>query len=137
MNFSNVRLVFVVMVVFLCYVICINHRNLALFDVHNRWSARIRVVVKKTKHLLIQCLHNAVRKAGYSIQDIPMLLKVHRVKVKREDRESERLFCFTSQLGGGCEPEQHYALWKRLHRHLDKQNVLQESFMKLMDGEDR
>jgi len=47
------------------------------------------------------------------------------------------LFCFTSQLGGGCEPEQHYALWKRLHRHLDKQNVLQESFMKLMDGEDR
>jgi len=36
--------------------------------------------------------------------------------------------------GGGCEPEQHYALWKRLHRHLDKHNVLQESFMKLMDG---
>lgn len=40
----------------------------------------------------------------------------------------------TNLLGGGCEPEQHYALWKRLHRHLDKQNVLQESFMKLIDG---
>jgi len=36
--------------------------------------------------------------------------------------------------GGGCEPEQHYALWKRRHRHLDKHNILQESFMKLMDG---
>lgn len=36
--------------------------------------------------------------------------------------------------GGGCEPEQYYALWKRLHRHLDKHTVLQESFMKLMDG---
>jgi hypothetical protein len=39
--------------------------------------------------------------------------------------------------GGGCEPEQHYALWKRLHRHLDKHIVLQESFMKLMDGIER
>ena len=36
--------------------------------------------------------------------------------------------------GGGGEPEQHYALWRRLHRHLDKHNVLQESFIKLMDG---
>ncbi|CAF0826454.1 unnamed protein product [Adineta steineri] len=36
--------------------------------------------------------------------------------------------------GGGCEPDQHYALWKRLHRHLDKHNVLQESFTKLMDA---
>jgi len=36
--------------------------------------------------------------------------------------------------GGGCEPEQHYALWKHRHRHLDKHNVLQESFMKLMDA---
>jgi len=36
--------------------------------------------------------------------------------------------------GGGCEPEHHYALWNRLHRHLDKHIVLQESFMKLMEG---
>ncbi|CAF4797328.1 unnamed protein product, partial [Rotaria socialis] len=36
--------------------------------------------------------------------------------------------------GGGCEPEQHYALWKRLHRHLDKHTVLQESFMKFIDA---
>jgi hypothetical protein len=41
---------------------------------------------------------------------------------------------FMKQKGGGCEPEQYYALWKRLNRHLDKHTVLQESFMKLMDG---
>jgi hypothetical protein len=53
-------------------------------------------------------------------------------------KELLNLFNFVDLLllikGGGCEPEQHYALWKRLHRHLDKHNVLQESFMKLMDG---
>jgi hypothetical protein len=39
--------------------------------------------------------------------------------------------------GGGCEPEQHYALWKRLHRHLEKHSILQESYMKLMEGINR
>lgn len=40
-------------------------------------------------------------------------------------------------IGGGCEPERYYALWSRLHRHLDKHIVLQDSFIKLMEGNDR
>lgn len=36
--------------------------------------------------------------------------------------------------GGGSEPEQYYTSWKHLHRHLDKHLVLQDSFMKLMEG---
>lgn len=38
--------------------------------------------------------------------------------------------------GGGSESEQYYTLWKRLHRHLDKHVVLQDSFMKLMEGKE-
>ena len=41
-----------------------------------------------------------------------------------------------ARLGGGSEPEQHYALWKRHHRHLETLNILQESFMKLMEGKE-
>jgi myotubularin-related protein 9 len=52
----------------------------------------------------------------------------------RGKRKSFEYYLLILLKGGGCEPEQHYALWKRLHRHLDKHNVLQESFMKLMDG---
>ncbi|CAF1533988.1 unnamed protein product [Adineta ricciae] len=36
--------------------------------------------------------------------------------------------------GGGCEPDQYYALWRRLNWNLEKHNLLQESFMKLMDA---
>lgn len=40
----------------------------------------------------------------------------------------------SNDVGGGCEPEQHYALWKRSNRHIDRHSVLQESFVKLMEG---
>lgn len=39
--------------------------------------------------------------------------------------------------GGGSEPEQYYTLWRRLHRHLDKHAVLQDSFRKFIEGEER
>lgn len=57
---------------------------------------------------------------------------MHKVEV-RKNNELER-YCSIYCEGGGSESEQYYGLWKCLHRHLEKNIILQDSFMKLMEG---
>lgn len=66
----------------------------------------------------------------------PNIVKNAQNRGTHTSREFFNIYLQSSHLskGGGGEPEQHYALWRRLHRHLDKHNVLQESFIKLIDG---
>jgi hypothetical protein len=38
-------------------------------------------------------------------------------------------------LGGGVEPDAHYSQWRRIHQSMERYHVLQESIIKLVEGE--
>ncbi|CAF1286587.1 unnamed protein product [Rotaria magnacalcarata] len=109
----------------------------AEFRSHGRFPV-LCYLHKSSKSCIIRCAQPLVGSSVRRCKEDEALVNSMLIQRHKKgwilDTRNPNIVKVAQSKGGGCEPEQHYALWKRLHRHLDRHSVLQESFVKFIDA---